>query len=634
MSARRIAVAFALGLTCLGAALAVSPMPGVVALQERGFDALMAASPQSDPALADGAAVHVVEIGRQGADGGPWGRDDLALLLDKIAQTGPRVIGIDMVLAGGCGPDPVPDAATMALGHSLTKAAGVAPVVLGFLLSDQGGAGPDMAPTLAVMQGAPAWRAEGAEMPCPLFAQSVGRGAALIALAGDGEGRIRSIPAAVFVAGRPFAGLAVEVARLAQSLPPPILGQDAGARPQGWLRLGDQTVALNEAGEFRIAATNPTLRAVRRYGALDLITAQGPDLPPGAIILMGSALPEAGGLRPTRISPLHPSVHLHADAIEQILTRTLPQRSHWAPMAEAMAAVAAGLIGLALGQSLAPVMASLATVALATIWVGALGLVARLSGQLIDPIVPVATLTATAALTLLAEAMRNRRTAQALGARMRRHLPASVVAILSRGDEGAGVTAEYREITALFTDIEGFSAMTARLPPETLVALLDRYMTGVTGLVEQHGGMVDKIVGDAVHALFNAPESLPDHVTHAITCATAISAFTEALRHEPDMQAAGFGGTRIGLEAGQAILGDIGRGGRVDYTAHGTAVNLAARLQEANKMLGTRILIGPEAARRAPDAVILGPEIELRSFGRLRVSFPVGPTTGTDPVQA
>ncbi|MFZ1482309.1 MAG: adenylate/guanylate cyclase domain-containing protein, partial [Paracoccaceae bacterium] len=171
---------------------------------------------------------------------------------------------------------------------------------------------------------------------------------------------------------------------------------------------------------------------------------------------------------------------------------------------------------------------------------------------------------------------------------------------------------ERREITALFTDIEGFSATANALPPEALIAALDRYFTAVCAVLLRHGGMIDKIVGDGVHALFNAPLDQPGHVDAALAAAAEIMAVTEALRPE-----LGLGRTRIGVETGPAILGDVGSGARIDYTAHGPAVNLAARLQEAGKTLGPAIIIGPAAAALTGQPLRPLGEVDLRSFGRL-----------------
>ncbi|KQB12063.1 adenylate/guanylate cyclase domain-containing protein [Rhodobacter capsulatus] len=171
---------------------------------------------------------------------------------------------------------------------------------------------------------------------------------------------------------------------------------------------------------------------------------------------------------------------------------------------------------------------------------------------------------------------------------------------------------ETREITALFTDIEGFSAATSTMGAVEMVARLDAYFALTCAIVLRHGGMIDKLVGDSVHALFNAPLDQPGHEAAALACAAEILAATEVFARENN----GFGKTRIGVECGPAVLGDVGFGTRIDYTAHGPAVNLAARLQEANKALGTRICIGPTLGARVPGLVALG-EIELRSFGRL-----------------
>jgi adenylate cyclase len=174
---------------------------------------------------------------------------------------------------------------------------------------------------------------------------------------------------------------------------------------------------------------------------------------------------------------------------------------------------------------------------------------------------------------------------------------------------------ERRQITALFTDVEGFTAMTHRAHPEALVALLDEYFEGVEQIVINHGGMIDKLVGDGVHALFNTPLDLPDHPVRAVHCAIAIRGWTEAYRQTPRAVALLLGRTRIGIETGDVIVGDVGIRAKLDYTAYGDAVNSAARLEAANKELGSTICIGPEtAARCPPDLLRPIATIQLRGF--------------------
>lgn len=607
---------------------ALSPPNLLSAAQERAFDALlpMTLPRVSVPTLSSNLPratpleVHVVEIARTGAEGGPWGRADLAALINKLSEARPVVLGIDILIAGNC--EATPESGTLRLYQSIQRATERGTTVIpGFLLADEpmpvALPGVDI-PRMAVMEDAPAWTSIGADLPClPILDITKGE-MGLIAVAGDLTGRVSSLPAAVFAAGHPFPALSVGVVRAALGISASVLGRSADG--QGWLRLGSRTLHLSAKGEFRFAATSPASRAELTHSASDILTGKIA-LPQGAIVLIGSALPESGGLRASRIGPLHPTVHFHADAIEQILAETLPVRQSNGPQLEAAVTLIAGISLIALCLRLSPAVGFVTALLFAVTWLAACAYAAQDKGILLDPVIPISAMALAAGSAILSAAVRNRMTARRLGARMRKHLPAAMVSRLSGGDDVPRFAGEMREVTALFTDIAGFSSMTRRVAPEDLIALLDQYMTQVTELVERHGGMVDKIVGDAVHALFNAPETLEGHVDHALACAIDIQTATEALRAGDLFRSASFGHTRIGIETGMAILGDVGHGTRFDYTAHGDAVNMAARLQEANKELGSRILIGPRASELATSPTIVGPEIDLRSFGRLKVSF-------------
>jgi adenylate cyclase len=174
------------------------------------------------------------------------------------------------------------------------------------------------------------------------------------------------------------------------------------------------------------------------------------------------------------------------------------------------------------------------------------------------------------------------------------------------------LTGERREVTSLFTDIESFTATMHRASPEELVETLDQYFEGVASIVIDHGGMVDKIVGDGVHALFNAPIDIENHPQRAVECAIAIRAWSESFRRRDPAAPIGLGGTRIGIETGLAIVGDVGIQSKLDYTAHGDSVNMAARLEACNKELGSAICVGPGAAGRCDPAL-------LRPLGQLAV---------------
>jgi adenylate cyclase len=150
---------------------------------------------------------------------------------------------------------------------------------------------------------------------------------------------------------------------------------------------------------------------------------------------------------------------------------------------------------------------------------------------------------------------------------------------------------EAREMTFLFTDIAGFTNLTEATPPARLVPLLNRYLDGVCTIVIEHGGYIDKIIGDAVFAIFNAPAPQPEHARLAVECALAIDRFARDFSADMQQQSIPFGKTRIGVNTGTATVGNFGGQRRFDYTAHGDAVNTAARLEAANKQLGTNICV-------------------------------------------
>ena len=569
-------------------------------LRERLFDMMIGAR-----AMPTSGRVWVVEVGTVNENGASWSRNDLARLIAALAALDPAVIGLDIVLSQSCAPS--------VANTALAKAIAAGPVVTGFLVPGPTDVAPPAEASLAVMQNAPAWDAAGAEAACPAF-QATSAGVALVSLQGGQDGRVRVAPAAVFVAGKPYPGMAVELARLGQGWPPAILG----AGNPGWLRLGQTTIPLDALGQFRFVPTTPAARAAQTVAADRVLAGDLPAVPQNAVFLIGSALPESGGLRPSRASPLHPSVHLQADAVEDLMAGRSFARVVSAPWVEASVVILAGLFAVGLALALPPLGAALVAIGGALSWVGFSFGAAAWADRLFDPLLPSLGILGTAAAALLVEAAASRRAERNLSRRMRKHLPGAVVDRVTDGRAPLHLTGEMRQITALFTDIEGFSDLTRRMSPQALVALLDDYFTAITGIIADHGGMVDKIVGDAVHAFFNAPVDLPDHIDKAISAAAAIRDFaTGFAARSTDIP---FGRTRIGLETGPALLGDVGQGGRTDYTAHGDAVNMAARLQEASKTLGITVLIGPRASAETSLVVTAAGEVELRSFGRVQVS--------------
>jgi len=185
-------------------------------------------------------------------------------------------------------------------------------------------------------------------------------------------------------------------------------------------------------------------------------------------------------------------------------------------------------------------------------------------------------------------------------ATLSRYFSPNVVETLSQNPDCLTPGGERRHATFLFTDLADFTPLVESSDSDVIVKLLNAYLDGMTEVIFNHGGTVMKIVGDAVHAIFGAPVDDPAHATRAVGCALAIDAF--ATRFSAERNAAGIplGVTRIGVNSGPAIIGNFGGKHFFDYTAYGDVVNIAARLERANKSIGTRICVGESVAEQMP----------------------------------
>ncbi len=222
----------------------------------------------------------------------------------------------------------------------------------------------------------------------------------------------------------------------------------------------------------------------------------------------------------------------------------------------------------------------------------------------------------------LREARRRQLEAERAQALLSRYFSPNLAERLASDPDAIDLGGQRREITSLFTDVAEFTSMLETLDLEIVAPLLNDYLGGMTDVVFGHGGTVVKIIGDAMHVLFGAPADQPDHAARAVACAIELDIYAQAFRARWRERGITLGMTRLGLEAGPAIVGNFGGGKYFDYTAYGDTVNTAARLEAANKQLGTRICIGESVASRVAgfkgrpigDLLVRGRKEPLRAF--------------------
>jgi adenylate cyclase len=175
---------------------------------------------------------------------------------------------------------------------------------------------------------------------------------------------------------------------------------------------------------------------------------------------------------------------------------------------------------------------------------------------------------------------------------------------------------EAREITALFTDLADFTSISEQMSPQDLVALLNDYLTHMSSEISQCDGVLDKFIGDAIVAFWGAPVDDNLHAQHAVYCALAMQKTLQQLRKIWKQRGLPLLTMRIGINTGYAVVGNVGSIDRLDYTMIGDTVNLAARLESANKYYGSEILISEFTFEQIKDVFVCRELDKVRVQGK------------------
>jgi adenylate cyclase len=229
----------------------------------------------------------------------------------------------------------------------------------------------------------------------------------------------------------------------------------------------------------------------------------------------------------------------------------------------------------------------------------------------------------------LREARKRQIAAERAYASLSRYFSPNLAQRLAGDVDAIDLAGQRREIATLFTDVASFTSLAETIQPSVLGPLLNDYLAGMTEVVFAHEGTVAKIIGDALHVLFGAPAAQPDHAARAVACALALDQYAQSFRDRWHQKGVAIGVTRIGVHAGPAIVGNFGGGRFFDYTAYGDTINVAARLEAANKQIGTRICISAALAakvenfrgRPVGDLVLRGRTEAMRAFEPLTIEI-------------
>jgi adenylate cyclase len=630
------------GAVIIGAALfrIFDPSP-VARLRSVVFDTYQQIRPRAfDPAspvrIVDIDENSLKEIGQW-----PWPRTTLATLVEKLAANGAAAIGFDMVF-----PEPdrmSPEIALKSWPQSdnlaglreeaaklpsndqvFAEAIEKAPVVLGFIASPQGHAIP-------VPKAGFAFAGDDPKLFAPHYPGAV-TSLTLLQEKASGDGSInwipehdqiiRRVPMLITVGDNLYPALSADLLRLAQGASTYMVKSSGASSEKAYgektgivaVRIGDFEVPTEADGQMWVRFTP---HAKQRFlPAWQVLNGEiGKNEIEGRLILIGTS---AAGLLDLRATPLDasvPGVELHAQAIEQIVQGAFLKRPDFAATAELLYILVLGVLiafliyrsGAATGAVLG-LLSAIAVIALSWYAFDALG-------WLIDPIYPALSLAAvyvagTLFVFLRTEQERNR-VRNAFG----HYMAPALVERLAGDPSQLKLGGETREMTLLFSDVRGFTGISEGLDAEELTRFLNTLFTPLSNIILEEQGTIDKFMGDAVMAFWNAPLDDPDHPSHACRAALRMMGEMAGLNRRWQEEAVAKGRPYrpvkigIGVNTGICCVGNLGTETRFDYSVIGDNVNVASRLEGQSKTYDVVAIVGESTTTRAPDFAFL--ELDL-----------------------
>ena len=397
-------------------------------------------------------------------------------------------------------------------------------------------------------------------------------------------------------------------------------GASASVTP-GFLHIGERRIPIDHAGDAvlrfrnrpdssRVWTAAQILRSAEdmREGKPPLIS---PQALAGRYLFLGLA--ETGVAFATPTAEAMSAAEFHATVLDNLLTSSFMRPASMAEKALLLVLFAS----LGAGIALLPSRAWLGILGAMTVAAGAIGLgyLAYARGMWL-PVAPIAasTLVAGVAMGSLQHSWESRSRAH-LDNAFRHYVPPQVIDQMLDDPSLLRLGGERRTLTVLFSDIEGFTSLSERNDPSQVVAFLNQFLEDMGNIIIGRGGTIDKYVGDAIVAFWNAPLDCPDHAARAVLAALDCQqllakrqqAYRDLLPETIRM--------RIGLCTGQAVVGNLGSAHRFNYTAIGDCVNTASRLEGANKAIGSTILAS-EATRAAGGAACFREVGDLKLDGK------------------
>jgi adenylate cyclase len=577
----------------------------------------------------------------------PWPRTDVARLTQALTDAGSSAVAFDIVFSE---PDRTSPARAVEILRRNPQAKGsyaeiaalpdhdvlmgqtmaATPSVMGFFLTREPNAARPPAKAGFAVSGDPPTSVphfKGAILPLPAIVDGAA-GAGFVSIVGGRDGIIRSAPLVADLDGQMVPSLSLEALRVAQGAGAVLVRTTEGSGEMGGgdpgvvaLKVGAFEVPTTPAGELWMYYTDP--RPERIVPAWKILTGE---LPPaemerlfaGHIVFIGTG---AAGLRDLVSTPVRDrelGVVVHAQAVEQMILGEFLVRPDWAAGLERSVLLLAGIVLSLWLPSLGALRGGIAAgIALGTVVAGSW--VAFQNGLLVDPTVPSLGLVGVFMAVTSFSFYREERARAYIRNAFDRYLSPELVERIARDPSQLQLGGEEREMTVMFCDIRSFSRISEKLSPQQIIGFLIEFLTPMTEILLARKATIDKYIGDAILAFWNAPLDDPEHERNAALATLEMVAQLKELNATnvgaADKVWPGEVKIGIGLSTGPCCVGNMGSTQRLNYSLIGDTVNLASRIEGLTKVYGVPIMMGETLARRLDDFAVVELDI-VRVVGR------------------
>lgn len=426
----------------------------------------------------------------------------------------------------------------------------------------------------------------------------------------DTDGVVRWLPGVLKFRDTLYAPLSLAAVSAFRNSAIEIMIDDYGVRE---VRIGDLTIPTDEQGRILINYRGEE-KSFPHISITDILNGDVPHSTfKDKIVMVGVTAIAIYDLRVTPFGTVFPGLEIHANIIESILSEDFLDRPNWAAIFDVLAILVLGVfLGIALPRvTVVPGLAALLGVF--SSYIIFCQYLFSVHGMVLNLVYPLSVIllvyVSITAYRYFVETRQKRFIKDAFSI----YLAPTVVKQLIESPEHLELGGEEREITAFFSDVQGFTGISETLTPHEIVELLNEFLTEMTDIILHHEGTVDKFEGDAIIAFFGAPNILENHAERACSASIEMQKRLAQLRTKWRTESRPELKMRIGVCTGLAVVGNMGSEKRLDYTMMGDTVNTAARLEGVNKRYGIYTLIS-ETTRKAA-----GNEITVREVDTIKV---------------